>query len=102
MPQAAYSVRKPTPLKKGNRKRRTVEIAEPEDSMCGKFSPHYTLKTLSAVSGRLANYYIRVFARQYASMQGLLVDAADNETYAFRSELELIRYLRDLLNDKLR
>lgn len=106
MPQATYSVRKPTPMKKTSdkRKKRVAEIdtVETDEPCLGKFSPFYTLQTLNAVSGRLANFYIRVFARQHASMQGLLVDSESNEIYAFKSELELIRYLRDLLNEKRR
>lgn len=106
MPQAAYAVKKPAPVKKpGNRKKKsTPKAAEAEldNSIVGKFSPFYTLQTLNAVSGNLANFYIRVFARQHASMQGLLVDAESDKTYAFKSELELIRFLRDFLNEKLR
>lgn len=102
MPQAAYAVRKPTPMtvKNTKGKRKMVNMAEPDDSYRGQSSPYYTLETINAVRGKLANFYIRVYARQHASMQGFLVDAKDNATYAFRSELELIRFLRDLLNDK--
>ena len=105
MPQATYEVRTPTPMKRPSGKRKKyaaeVEMAKLDEQRFGKFSPFYTLQTLNAVGGRLANFYIRVFARQHASMQGLLVDSESNEIYAFKSELELIRYLRDLLNGKL-
>ena len=102
MPQAAYAVRKPIPMtmKKTRGNRKVVESAEPDKSSMDKSSPYYTLDTINAVRGRVANFYIRVYARQHASMQGFLVDAKDNTTYAFRSELELIWFLRDLLNDK--
>lgn len=103
MPQAAYAVRKPTPMnmKKLKGRRKAAVTAEQDDSCFEHPSPYYTLETIKAVRGELANFYIRVYARQHASMQGFLVDAKNNTTYAFRSELELIRFLRDLLNDKL-
>ena len=103
MPQAAYAVRKPTPMtmEKTRGKRKAVEAMEPDNSSSDHSIPYYTLETIRAVRGKLANFYIRVYSRHYASIQGFLVDAKDNTTYAFRSELELIRFLRDLLNDKL-
>ena len=106
MPQASYAVKKPTPPQRptSRKKKGKPKIEETAQDHLGfsKFSPFYTLSTLNAVGGSLANYYIRVYARQNASMQGLLVDSKSNEIYAFKSELELIRYLRDLLNDRLR
>lgn len=104
MPQAAYAVRKPTPMtmQKTWGKHKVVETVEPDTLSSDHSFPYYMIETIRAVRGKLANFYIRVYSRQYASMQGFLVDAKDNTTYAFRSELELIRFLRDLLNDKLR
>lgn len=104
MPQAAYAVRKPIPMtmKKSNGSCKMVVTAEADNSNLNRSSPYYTLETIKAIKGKLSNFYIRVYSRQYASMQGFLVDAKDRTTYAFRSELELIRFLRDLLNDKSR
>ena len=78
-----------------------IEEAKQANMDFAEFSPFYTLATLNAVGGSLANYYIRIFARQNASMQGLLVDSEHNETYTFRSALELLRFLRDHLNERL-
>ena len=103
MPEAVYAVQKPTPMttKKTKGKGKTAATMASEDTSQDHSSPFYTLETIKAVKGKLANFYIRVYSRQHASMQGFLTDAKDNTTYAFRSELELIRFLRDLLNDKL-
>lgn len=103
MPQAAYALRKPIPMRVKKSKSRCKAVVPPEldNPTLERSYPYYTHETINAVRGKLANFYIRVYSRQYASMQGFLVDAKDNATYAFRSELELIRFLRDLLNDKL-
>ena len=86
MPQAFYAVKKPTPVKRPNNRKKKCEVklkeSEQDNLSFGKFTPFYTLDTLNAVGGGLANYYIRVFARQNASMQGLLVDSESDNVYA--------------------
>ena len=70
-----------------------------DDAPLSKQPPFYSIETLRAAKGELANFYIRVYSRQHASMQGVLVNAKNNDTYAFRSGLELIRVLHELLGE---
>jgi len=100
MPQASFSLRKAFPLNETKIQQKEAVQDELDNDTVYRSAPFYTLMTLKAIRGNLANYYVRVFARQHASMQGFLVDAENGATYAFRSELELICYLRDLLSAK--
>lgn len=60
-------------------------------------TPYYTVEELKAKHGRLANFHLRVFARQHSSMQGVLVWEEGKKEMTFRSELELLLLLRDAL-----
>lgn len=60
----------------------------------------YTLDTMRPMRGKLASFYVRIYARQHASIQGLLIRADRDERHAFRSGLELMHYLRDLLEEQ--
>lgn len=98
MPQSMTELRRAVPVKKkGRRKKNEAPL---EDAPYLVTAPYHSLDTLRPHRGKLASFYIRVITRQHSSMQGLLVDASDDERYAFRSELELIRFLRDLLEQK--
>ena len=43
----------------------------------------------------LASYFIRVLARQHSSMQGVINRAGKDGVCVFRSEMELLRLIRD-------
>lgn len=66
-------------------------------SPVSKFTPYYTLDDLKARKGKLASFYLRVYARQHASMQGVLVWAERKDAVTFRSEMELLVLLRTAL-----
>lgn len=53
-------------------------------------------KQLSFRSGKLATISVRVYTRQHATMQGAL-HLEENQTICFRSALELMYLLRELL-----
>lgn len=59
--------------------------------------PNYSVDELKAKHGRLANFHLRIFARQHSSMQGVLVWDEGKKEMTFRSELELLLLLRDAL-----
>ena len=59
--------------------------------------PYYTVDELKAKHGRLANFHLRIFARQHSRMQGVLVWEEGKKEMTFRSELELLLLLRDAL-----
>lgn len=92
--QRDSALRKPVRSKKP---RKQVD----EDEMFARpvpaFAPYYTLADLSVRKGKLASFYLRVYARQHASLQGVLAWARHKYTVAFRSEMELLVLLRDAL-----
>lgn len=68
-----------------------------------KKPPVWALQKLRPRKGRLATFYLRVYARQHASMQGFLC-LCDKEgtSIPFRSALELARLLREALEERKR
>lgn len=60
-----------------------------------KQPPAFTPETMKAKAGALANYYIRVISRQHSSMQGVISRAGKEGACVFRSEMELLRLIRD-------
>lgn len=95
IPQAAMEMRR---AKKKPSKKKKPDAPMEEPTKCYKDSPYYSLENLTAEKGIVANFYIRVYQRLNASMQGVLVSAGDTEQHCFRSELELLYLLRDYLN----
>ena len=63
--------------------------------------PVYAFGLLQPPSGVVANYYLRVYARQHATMQGIICQAATRRNtgpVAFRSALELLLLLQESLS----
>ena len=62
--------------------------------------PAYEFGALQPKRGKLACFYLRIYAKQHASMQGVLAQAGiKNEPVCFRSALELMRMLREALKE---
>lgn len=57
--------------------------------------PFYTPGNINVKPGAVASYYIRVIARQHSSMQGVINRWDKGGTATFRSEMELLRLIRD-------
>jgi len=64
-----------------------------------KAAPYYTVDDLKTRHGRLANFQLRIYARQHSSMQGVLVWIERKKQMAFRSELELLLRLRSAISE---
>ena len=64
-------------------------------SMTKREHPAFNPDTLRVKEGKLASYYIRVLARQHSSMQGVINRAGKEGACVFRSEMELLRLIRD-------
>lgn len=78
-------------------RKRQKEKSEPAQAP-EKMSPFYSLNEMKESRGRLANFLIRVYARQHSSMQGVLVWLETNQQCSFRSELELLLLLKNALS----
>lgn len=63
--------------------------------------PAYGFRDLRPQRGQLATYYVRVYSRLHASMQGFLAqtERLHLEPVAFRSAWELLQMLRSSLTD---
>lgn len=96
VPQRDSILRKPVRAKKP---RKQVDEDELSTRPVSAFTPHYTLADLSVRKGKLASFYLRVYARQHASLQGVLVWVGHKDTFAFRSEMELLALLRAALTE---
>ena len=91
-------------LRKSTQKKETRKRVVEETligSPVSKFTPYYTLDDLKARKGKLASFYLRVYARQHASMQGVLVWAERKDAVTFRSEMELLVLLRTALMEMM-
>ena len=64
-------------------------------SVAKREPPAFTPDTLRVKEGKLASYFIRVLARQHSSMQGVINRAGKDGVCVFRSEMELLRLIRD-------
>lgn len=64
-------------------------------SMAERMPPAFNPDTLWVKEGKLASYFIRVLARQHSSMQGVINRAGKEDVCVFRSEMELLRLIRD-------
>ena len=64
-------------------------------SMAERMPPAFNPDTLRVKEGKLASYFIRVLARQHSSMQGVINRAGKDGVCVFRSEMELLRLIRD-------
>ncbi|MDD6032262.1 MAG: hypothetical protein PUC47_02080 [Oscillospiraceae bacterium] len=79
-------------------RRRRTESADKQDahaSITGK--PCGNLYEFRTPRGRVANFYLRIYARQHASMQGTLLWNERRMQMSFRSALELLLLLRNAL-----
>ena len=100
MPQSYVELSQAVPIQKKRKRAKMALEKDVDDAPLSKQPPFYSIETLRAAKGELANFYIRVYSRQHASMQGVLVDAKNNDTYAFRSGVDLIRVLYELLSEE--
>ena len=64
-------------------------------SIVERMPPAFNPDTLRVKEGKLASYFIRVLARQHSSMQGVINRAGKEGVCVFRSEMELLRLIRD-------
>lgn len=94
--QSELDTRSVIPPKKRRGRKRKHPLVQEEPPL-ERRTTAYPLDAMRPMRGKLASFYVRVFARQHASIQGVLVRADCEERYAFRSGLELMHYLRDLL-----
>lgn len=60
--------------------------------------PAYGPKALAHVQGNLCTFFVRVYFRQNASMQGMI--RSGKETVCFRSGLELMKLMQQVLEKK--
>ena len=63
-----------------------------------KICPVQSVKITPAQKGRVANFCVRVHSRMNSSMQGIVTDVESSERVAFRSELELLYLIREILS----
>ncbi|MDO4541713.1 MAG: hypothetical protein Q4C00_02640, partial [Bacillota bacterium] len=73
---------------------------EAEEIPFVKQIPFYYLTDLQPKQGNLANFYIRVYSRRNSSMQGFITWHKTQVTMGFRSEMELILLIRNVLLSK--
>ncbi|WP_087064316.1 hypothetical protein [Intestinibacillus massiliensis] len=93
----------PRSLTAGKKKQRRVDADRGEPEAPGKLNPSWTFQDLRPVRGKLASFYLRVYSRQHASMQGVLAPAEQKGVpMAFRSALELLRALQGALEERFR
>lgn len=89
----------PRSLTKKAKRRKSGAISRgdaPVQHCVGKPSEFRALRPLK---GKTASFYLRVYSRQNASMQGILVQVGrENHAMAFRSALELVRMIHGVLN----
>lgn len=71
---------------------------EPKDSACQNGFPFYDLQTMRPKRGRLVSFYVRVYSRMHASMQGVVMSYGSSEKMAFRSGLEFLYLIREKLS----
>lgn len=96
VPQRDSILRKPVRTKKPRRQTGEDELS---GGPVSAFTPYYTLSDLRVRRGKLASFYLRVYARRNVSMQGVLVWVGHKDTFAFRSEMELLALLRAALTE---
>ena len=79
-------------------RRRRTESADGQD-LCPPVTgtPCGELYEFQAPRGRVANFHLRICARQHASMQGTLIWNERHMQMSFRSALELLLLLKDAL-----
>ena len=95
----AQSWNGPRSLTAGKKKRKQADAAEPEAPE--KSGPSWAFQDLRPARGKLASFYLRVYSRQHASMQGVLAPAEQKGApMAFRSALELVRALQGALEER--
>lgn len=97
--QSELDVRSAIPPKKRRGRKRKHPLVQ-EEAPLERKTAAYPLDAMRPMRGKLASFYIRVFARQHASIQGVLIRADRDERHAFRSGLELMHYLHDLLEEE--
>lgn len=82
----------------GRRARKRKKGPLPEVSRGSAPVAAWDFHALRPRRGKLASFYLRVYSRQNASMQGILIRAGDRDSAtAFRSALELIHIFRRAL-----
>ena len=88
------------PSERKMRKRKKAEADLEEQEAPEQRRPPWAFQALQPARGRLASFYLRVYSRQHASMQGVLaqVDKKDGPV-SFRSALELARMLRGAIDN---
>ena len=83
----------------GRRARKRKKGPLPEVSRGSAPVAAWDFHALRPRRGKLASFYLRVYSRQNASMQGILIRAGDRDSAtAFRSALELIHIFRRALD----
>ena len=66
-----------------------------ERGIAERMPPAFNPDTFWVKEGKLASYYVRIIARQHSSMQGMISRAGKEGVCVFRSEMELLRLIRD-------
>lgn len=64
-------------------------------STAERMPPAFNPDSLRVKKGKLTSYFIRVLARRHSSMQGVINRAGKEGVCVFRSEMELLRLIRD-------
>ena len=85
-------------INKPSKKRKRKKKEQPEEEVIAEMqNPIHTLPSFEVAPGKLMSLYIRVLYRQNASMQGVVKFVGNTEQYTFRSDLELMWIIRDML-----